>query len=379
MDLKTKVPALLAALILGLPIAAQAQFTYFTNADNTITITRYAGSSAEVAIPASINGLPVTSIGAFAFDYNSSLTGITIPNSIINIGSYAFSDCDHLNSVTIPDGVINIGNDAFQSCYSLTNVTIPESVTNIELGAFNGCAGLIAINVDVANSFYSSVHGVLFDKDQATLIQYPIGNMAAYYTIPDSVTNIGDGAFQYSYGLTNVTIPNSVFNIGNYAFQSCYDLTNVTIPGSVTNIAFGVFELCRGLIAINVDATNSFYSSIHGALFDKDQTTLIQYPIGNTALSYTIPDSVTNIGEDAFSSCINLNHVTIPESVISIGDGAFAATALTCVKIPDSVECIGSLNSLSAGAFVNCNNLTNITIGNHVTSIGSDTFAGCYN
>ena len=114
---------------------------------------------------------------------------------------------------------------------SLTSVTIPSSVTSIGEGAFDDCTSLTAITVDTHNSFYSSVDGVLFNKSQTTLIQYP-GAVAGNYTIPNSVTSIGDGAFDYCTSLTSVTIPNSVTSIGDDAFYSCTNLTSITIPAA---------------------------------------------------------------------------------------------------------------------------------------------------
>ncbi len=176
-----------------LPAVAQAQFNYTDNGDGTCTIIGYTGPGGDVTIPSMINGLPVTSIGHQVFRYRSSLTSVTIPdsvtsigddafvgctsltsvtipNSVTNIGDGAFGGCTSLTSVTIPDSVTSIGYWAFDSCTSLTSVTIPDSVTNIGDGAFWGCYSLTSIKVDGLNSVYSSVDGVLFDKNQTTLI-----------------------------------------------------------------------------------------------------------------------------------------------------------------------------------------------------------------
>jgi hypothetical protein len=396
----------------GTYLAVSNAFSYTTN-DGTITITGYTGAGRSVTIPSLTNGLPVTSIGtnAFAgtgltnitipdsvtnigyeaFDQCTSLAGVTIPNSVVSLGDYAFSGCTSLASVAIPDGVISIGDFAFDYCPSLTNVTIPDSVTHIGSGAFWACSRLTEITVDAGNPAYGSVAGVLFDKDQTTLIQYPGGQADSYtipnsvtsigdysfskcpltnVAIPNSVTNIGNEAFSQCTNLASVTIPNSVINIGDFAFYDCADLASVTIPDSVKNIGSGAFLECNSLTAIAVDAGNPAYSSVAGVLFDKDQTTLIQYP-GGMAGSYTLPNSVTKIGDSAFYLCASLTTITIPDSVTSIGTNAFVGAGLTSLTIPDSVTNVG------ASAFAGCTSLTNVTIPNSLTSVGADAFSDC--
>ena len=214
----------------------------------------------------------VTSISWYAFYNCRSLTSVTIPNSVTSIGEYAFYDCTSLTSVTIPDSVTSICEYAFQGCTSLTSVTIPDSVTRIGSYAFRDCASLTGIWVAEGNSHYSSdVSGVLFNKDKTTLVQCP-GAFAAY-TIPNSVTIIGDSAFFYCTSLTSVTIPDSVTSIGAWAFGCCTSLTSVTISNSVTIIGDSAFSHCKSLTSV------------------------------------AIPDSVTIIEGGAFSDCDNLTDV----------------------------------------------------------------------
>ena len=314
----------------------------------------------------------VTSISDYAFSGCRSLTNITIPAGVTSIGDYAFSGCRSLTNITIPNGVTSIGSAPFQGCSSLTNITISASVTSIDDSVFNGCQKLIQINVDPSNSVYSSENGVLFNKGKTELIRYPEGKTEASYTIPDGVTSIGNYAFSDCSSLTNIALPNSIISIGSYAFSHCNNLTSITIPDGVTSIANGAFGGCRKLIQINVDSSNSVYSSENGVLFNKGKTELIEYPEGKAETSYTIPDSVTSIGNNAFAGCRNLTSITIPDGVTIIDYAAFYyCNSLTKINIPDNVTCIG------ASAFEYCRSLTSVTIPNSVTSIGGAAFYFC--
>ena len=310
----------------------------------------------------------VTSIGERAFSSCRGLTSVTIPNSVTSIGNYAFSSCSGLTSITIPNSVTSIGDDAFEYCRGLTSVTIPNSVTSIGYGAFDDCTGLTSV------------------------------------TIGNSVTSIGSVAFSGCIGLTSIVVEN-----GNSVYDSrsnCNALIetatntlivgcmNTNIPNSVTSIGERAFYECSSLTSINVASDNSNYCSLDGVLFNKDKTTLIQYPGGKQG-AYTIPNSVTNIGDLAFSGCSGLASVTIGNSVTSIGSVAFSGcSGLTSVTIPNSVTSIGkqafyecssltsvtipnSVTSIGYGAFYYCSGLTSVTIPNSVTRIGYDAFRSC--
>ena len=266
----------------------------------------------DIVIPSTYNGKPVTSIGYAAFFDCSNLTSITIPDSVTSIGADAFACCSKLTSIAIPDSVTSIGGSAFYGCSNLTSITIPDSVTSISSAAFSDCSNLTSITVGINNTAYKSLDGNLYTKDGKTLLQYAIGKTVTSFTIPDSVTSIGDGAFEYCSKLTSITIPDSVTSIDGYAFSDCSSLTIITIPDSVTSIGGWAFEDCSSLTSVTF-GENSQLTSIGADAF---------YGCSNLT-SITIPDSVTSIGADAFRDCSLLTSITIPEGVTSIGQYAF--------------------------------------------------------
>ncbi len=280
-------------------------FTYRVVGGTTVEITDYPTSATgPVVIPAQIDGKPVTSIGSYAFYNCTGLTSVTIPNSVTSIGEWAFFNCAALTSIAVDplnpsyvalDGVLFNKSLTILLQYPNTKAgsyTIPSSVTLIHSGAFYRCTGLTSIAVDPLNPSYAGLDGVLFNKSLTILLQCP-GGKAGSYTIPSSVTSIGEYAFAGCNGLTSVIIPASVTSIGNYAFAPCTGLTSVIIPSSVTFINDGTFALCTGLTSV------------------------------------TIPSSVTYIGESAFYGCTGLIRVAFLGNAPWFGLDAFGATPVT--------------------------------------------------
>jgi hypothetical protein len=186
---------------------------------------------ASAALPNS-----VTSLGDYAFAWCPALTGLTLPNGVTNIGDYAFAGCAGLTGVTIPDTVAGIGSYAFAGCAGLSSLTVPDSVASIGDAAFAFCSGLTAISVGANNPAFSSIAGVLFDKSQATLIEYPSRNTGTSYTVPNTVTTIQDYGFFNCANLSTVTIPGSVTGIGADAFNLCGSLTGAYFLGNAPTL-----------------------------------------------------------------------------------------------------------------------------------------------
>ena len=244
-----------------------------------------------------------------------------------------FYNITTLTSVSIPNSVTTISQSAFGNCSGLTSITIPNSVTSIGQAAFTNCSGITRIKVDSGNTVYDSRNNcnAIIETATNTLI-----TGCQNTVIPNSVTSIGQYAFSGCTGLTSITIPDSVTTISGYAFNGCTGLTSITIGNSVTSIDNYAFNGCTGLTSV------------------------------------TIPNSVTTIGSGAFQGCTGLTSITIGNSVTTIGQLTFySCSGLTSITIPNSVTTIGNQ------AFYHCSGLTSITIGNSVTTIGTNVFNGC--
>ena len=316
------------------------------------------------------------------------LAEYSIRKGTIVVCKRAFDFLEFLTSIHIPNSVTNIGEEAFSWCSALTSIHIPDSVTSIEKSAFSRCKSLSSIVVDKNNKYYDSRGNcnAIIESKSNTLIAgcnttiipdsvTSIGESAfkgcsslSYIHIPDSVTSIGERAFNECYALISIHIPDSVTSIGKSAFSCCSSLTSIHIPDSVTSIGESAFSRCESLTSIVVDKNNKYYDSRGNcnAIIESKNNTLIA-----SCSTTIIPDSVTSIGESAFTWC-TLTSIHIPNSVTGIGDNAFRfCESLTSIHIPDSVTSIGE------SAFFWCRSLVSVHIPNSVTSIGEQAFNWC--
>ena len=296
--------------------------------DGTLEVTSCTNPTGSLTLPDTLGGKTVTRIADSAFLFASGITGISLPSTLKNIEANAFSGCTGLQSIAIPAGVLSIGSTAFGGCVGLETATLPNGLQSLGDAAFNGCGKLASI------------------------------------TIPDTVTSIGETAFTECSDLESVTLPdNPAFTVlKRLLFGGCTKLNGVVIPASVTtieeetflssgitaitipanvaSIGLRVFRDCRNLMSIQADPSNTHFESADGVLYTTGKTSLVAYP-GGVAGPFAVPDSVINIATGAFNNSQNLTGVTLTDHVQTIGDFALAYSGITEITIPKSVTSIG--------------------------------------
>ena len=324
-------------------------YRYRVLEDGTAEIVQYIGKSYSPAIPETLDGYTVTSIGEEAFYQH--MYELVIPETVTHIGSSAFALSD-LETVEIPKSVISMGDNPFGYCDALETITVAEG-----------------------NPVFYVEDGVLFCSEDHSLVSYPNMLEAREYTVPegtevirgsafggvemlrtihlpDSLKQIGEQAFAFCWGLESIVIPDSVTEIGDAAFDTCRALDTVVLPKGLTRIGVMMFYECYDLETVNIPET---VTEIAESAFDYCSSLKeIRIPAGVTEISdaafeccesitsVVIPEGVTRIGGFAFGGCSRLSEVQIPETVTEIGDQAFQRCAsLHALTIPDSVTVIG--------------------------------------
>ena len=258
-------------------------------------------------------GVALTSIGYQSF-YNTAITELDLSGADASIGTYAFYRCNSLETVKL-SGVKTIGQNAFDNCRKLTSVELSENLTIIESGAFESCVAL-----------------------------------------------------------KNIDIPNKVTELNDNTFANCTSLKNVSIGSGCTSISSTAFLNANVIEKITVAGDNANYSSVDGALLNKEKTSIVLYPKSKSG-EFVIPDTVTSIADDAFDNAPKLTKVTIGENVKSVGTGAFRncdSLATVIFKDSDTVQ-----KTIGDYAFNNCPVLTTVDFGNAVKSIGNYAFFSC--
>ncbi|MBQ9832331.1 MAG: leucine-rich repeat protein [Clostridia bacterium] len=315
-------------------VMTQGYFTYYVEDGEGATIVKCdTAASGTVKVPETLGGEKVTTIGTSAFYECTAITDIELPSSVTTISTSAFAGCTSLTNMELPEGIEKIGYYAFDGCSGLKMVVIPQSVSSIGEKPFRACSSLETINVNSANAQYSTKNGVLYNKNATKIIDYPSGKTENEFTLPSTVTEIGNYAFYGSEKLIILNIPDSVTKIGEQAIRECKKLQTVNMGSGVATLGNTVLSACPSLITINVSANNSTYASKDGALYSKDMKTL--YCVGGgISGTFNIPNTVETVLGMSMASCKKIAEIAVP----------------------------GSVRTIEANAFRDCDSLTDITV-----------------
>lgn len=330
-------------------------------------------------------------------DYGKTLTALTIPNNfegtdITSIASSAFKDCTNLTNVVISDSITSIGTYAFQGCTKLTSITIPSSVTTIGTGAFKGCSSLASMEIPFAPTYFGSIFGASSYSNNASSVPTSLKTV-----VVTGGTSISRSAFYECKNIKSLTIPNTVTTIGEYAFHDCTGITNFVVPNSVTTIGVGAFKGCTGLTTLSVPflgKSNSAtaYEAVLGYIFGYETT--VRSGSGSSTVTGQNSSSTTFIDMQYSSvagatwqySCFNSYGSYYGPSGGSYYDLSGSGYLYTVgyrlqsyfYHIPISLKNVTVTGSkVSDYAFFNCTRLTNVTLNDTVTSIGTNAFKNC--
>ena len=405
-------------------IDANTLNVFYTNQDNINEFSYFSSIFGTVSTVTITNINTINYIKDYSFHGVTSLTNVSIEETITSIGSYAFKTCGFY-SITIPSNIVSIGNgilsncrsltavnlsqnisiinyETFERCISLIYITIPDNVTRISVSAFNRCTSITSITFS-SNSILNYIHDYAF---------YLCTNLSSMQ-IPTGVTFIGDHSFEGCDNLTSVQLPINITELFSYTFQNCYKLSYISIPNRVTSIGVNTFggcislttaklpyslisissnsfENCNVLTSVILDCSNnvsnilSFFTSCNSLkiIAEDNKVRTISQNAFSTTTSNTkiqninISNGVTSIGVSAFSKYTALTNLNISEtSINSIGNFAFSGcTALPSISITSTTNI-----NMGTNIFEGCTALTNVSLSNNVTNIGNFDFSGCIN
>lgn len=372
------------------------------------SIEAYTGTAGPVATSTTY---PANELPQYSFNAKTLLTSVVLPGCITSMGQYSFKGCTGLTSMSIPDAVITIGANAFENCTALATVHLPESLTTIPYFCFSGCSQLVTINIPSqitlvdTQGFYNcaKLTTVTLPSTVTKIGGYAFAGCTLLSTVslPTGLLTIDQRAFLSCTSLTTISIPSTVTTIGTAAFYACSALSSIELPATITSLdqTFGnctslstfilpaaiqtltanlflnctalknvvlptqlktfnssAFSGCSALDSVSLDASNIYYSSVSGALFNLPKTILVYCPTGKKGV-FTIPSQVKIIAANAFTGCSGLTAIDFATSTPTTFEGyAFSyCTGLTTITIPSSVTSMQ--NYAGGGVFFGCTNL----------------------
>ena len=386
--------------------AALTSVTFSGNGFNDVTVGKYAFRECSKLKQINLEpGSRLSVLGEGAF-YGCAIESLEIPSSATKIGKHAFYNCSQLKTLSFAANGKSLAFEegAFTGCYSLETVHIPANVSEIP-GIFSGCTSLKSVTVDPKNPYFESEGGVIFNKGKTEILFFPQGKSGTY-TLPDTVSVIADGVFNYVTSITRIVIPNSITYIGNDAFSgsSIKEIFfNGGVPASELHIGDRAFEMTNALTSIVLPAHTKSIGSyafngsrVSSISLNAGLETIGDHAFSNTSYLYdlSIPSGVQSIGDycfsgssiitidlneglktigkNAFESSYYIKSITIPASVVSVGDYAFAGTSLSSVFFAENSK----LESIGAYAFSRTQ-ITSISLPKSLTAIGAYAFYYC--
>ena len=367
----------------------EGDFSYVIVNNSYARITRYSGSATIVQVPSTIGGYAVQVIGARAFQGNTVLESVELPDGLTTIYAYAFEKCTSITSIHLPDSITTMGYKVFGGCSNLVSANYPVNWVNSPSGngsnsyeygnVFSGCPKLTEIEIP---------EGV------KVIAPHSFANLTTLtsVTLPSSLTEIGNHAFAGATGLTEVTIPENTQIIRNHAFADCTNLTQINLSEGLTTIYAYAFEKCTSITSIHLpDSITTMGYKVFGGCSNLVSANYpvnwVNSPSGNGSNSYEygnvfsgcpklteieIPEGVKAIAPHSFANLTTLTSVTLPSSLTEIGAYAFAgATGLTEVTLPSNTKTIRDY------AFADCAGLKDIYIPDSTTDIRKAVFENC--